>query len=114
MSLAARISERRNRERKTVEVEEWGEEEGSPLTIYFGPMLALEMDRLQRKNPKFFENATVAGMVDLIIMKAQDKDGESLFTLEDKAVLMREDWELIVKVGGAMIASRSVEDYEKN
>lgn len=114
MSFSDKIAARQKRERQTVEVEEWGVEEGSPLTIYYGPMLAGEMSRLQRKHPKFFENATVDGLVDIIIMKSEDKDGEKIFTLEDKAFLMRQEWTLITKVGGAMIAGTSAEDYEKN
>jgi hypothetical protein len=114
MSLAKRIADRQQKARKCIEVIEWGEDSDSPLMIYSGPMLALEMDRIQRKHPNFFQSATIAGMVDLIILKAEGQDGEKLFTLEDKPTLMREEFSLIARVAGEMIASTSAEDHEKN
>ncbi len=114
MSLAKRIAERQRAARKSIEVAEWGEDSDSPLMVYFGPMLALEMDKIQRKHPNFFQSATIAGMVDLIILKAEDKSGEKLFTLEDKPTLMREEYGLIVRVASEMISATSVEEHEKN
>jgi hypothetical protein len=114
MSLAKRIAERQQRARKSVEVAEWGDDADSPMVVYFGPMLALEMDKIQRKHPNFFQSATIAGMVDLIILKAEDKNGEKLFTLEDKSTLMREEFGVIARVAGEMISSTSQEEIEKN
>lgn len=114
MSLAKRIADRQAKARKSIEVAEWGEDSDSPLMLYFGPMLAMEMDKIQRKHPNFFQAATIAGMVDLIILKAQDKDGEKLFTLEDKPVLMREEFGVIARIAGEMISATSVEEHEKN
>lgn len=113
MSLAKKIADRQQKSRKTIEVEEWGED-GEPMLVYTGPMLAIEMDKIQRKHPNFFQAATIAGMVDLIILKAEDKSGEKLFTLEDKATLMREEFSVITRVAGQMIASTSMEEHEKN
>jgi len=53
-------------------------------------------------------------MVDLIILKAENADGEKLFTLEDKPVLMREEFTVIARVAGEMISATSAEDHEKN
>lgn len=114
MSLAKRIADRQRASRKVIEVKEWGEDDSSPLIIHCGPLLALEMEKIQRKHPNFFQSATIAGMVDLIIMKAEDKDGEKLFSLEDKPTLMREEFSLIATVAGDMISSTSVEEHEKN
>lgn len=114
MSISKRIADRQRRNRQQIEISEWGEDDSVPLVIYYGPLLALEMDKIQRKHPKFFESANIAGMVDLIIMKAENSDGEKLFTLEDKSVLMREEFTLVTKIAGAMIASSSVEEHEKN
>ena len=114
MSIAKRIAARQDRARKTIEVAEWGDDDSSPLIIYFGPMLAGEMDRIQRKHPGFFQSATCAGMVDLIIMKAEDEKGEKIFTLEDKATLNREPFTQITRIAGSMIAAESVEEQEKN
>jgi len=114
MSLAKRIAERQRAARKSIEVAEWGEDDTSPLVIHFGPLLALEMEKIQRKHPNFFQSATIAGMVDLILLKAEDKDGEKLFTLEDKPTLMREEFTLITRIAGEMISASSVEEHEKN
>lgn len=114
MSLAKRIADRQQRSRKKIEVAEWGEDDSSPMTVYFGPMLALEMDKIQKKHPNFFVSATIGGMVDLIILKAETKDGEKLFTLEDKPVLMREEFGIVTRVAGEMISSTSTEEHEKN
>lgn len=114
MSLAKRIADRQRAARKTIEVAEWGEDDTSPLIIHCGPMLAMEMEKIQRKHPNFFQAATIAGMVDLIILKAEDKDGEKVFSLEDKPVLMREEFGVIARIAGEMISATSVEDHEKN
>lgn len=114
MSLAKRIADRQRAARKTIEVAEWGEDDTSPLIIHCGPMLAMEMEKIQRKHPNFFQSATIAGMVDLIILKAEDKDGEKVFSLEDKPVLMREEFGVIARIAGEMISATSVEDHEKN
>lgn len=114
MSLAKRIADRQRAARKTIEVAEWGEDDASPLIIHCGPMLAMEMEKIQRKHPNFFQSATIAGMVDLIILKAEDKDGEKVFSLEDKPVLMREEFGVIARIAGEMISATSVEDHEKN
>jgi hypothetical protein len=53
-------------------------------------------------------------MVEIIVMKAEDKDGNKLFTLEDKPTLMREPMSLITRVAAAMMATESVEEQEKN
>ena len=113
MSLAKRIADRQRASRKVIEVAEWGED-GEPMLIHCGPMLAIEMDKIQRKHPNFFQAATIAGMVDLVIMKAEDKDGEKLFSLDDKPVLMREEFGIVARVAGEMISSTSIEEQEKN
>ena len=104
MSLAKRIAASRQSNRKSFDVAEWGED-GVPLTVYVGMLTCADVDRLQRKHQNFMSNPTVAAMVDLIIMKAEDKDGEKLFTLEDKPILMRESVAIISKIAGEMFSS---------
>ena len=54
-------------------------------------------------------------MVDLIILKAEDKNGERLFTLEDKPHLMRESLSVVSRVSAEMLQSvASIEEHEKN
>ena len=77
MSLGQRIAAKRQSNRSMIEVAEWGDD--APLAIYTGSLTCADVDRLQRKHKDFMSNPTVAAMVDLLIMKAEDKDGEKLF-----------------------------------
>lgn len=113
MSIADRIKARTSA-RRTIDVPEWGEDD-KPLRVAFGPLTAGELNRLQRKHPMFLTNATFEGMVDLIISKCEDANGEKLFTLEDKPILMREEVNVIAHVAGEIMGgASSVEDHEKN
>lgn len=112
MSIAKRIAERTSAKRH-IEVAEWGEE-GKPEKVYYGPLLAGELNRIQRKHKSFLTDASFEAMVDLIILKAENGQGEKLFTLEDKAVLMREEVGVISTVAAAFMSGTSVEDAEKN
>ena len=110
MSLGKRLAAKRQAKRSRIEVAEWGEDD-TPLALYASFLNCGDIDKLQRKHPNFLNNPTVAGMIDLIILKAEDKDGEKLFTLEDKPFLMREPVTLISTVAGQMFSTiESVED----
>jgi hypothetical protein len=114
MSIAKRIAEKQNRQRRTISVPEWGED-GTPLLIYVSDVTAGDLDKLQRKHKDFINNMTIAGMVDLLILKAEDADGNRMFSLEDKFTLMGEPVNLIGDIAGKMFSDiASVEDQEKN
>jgi hypothetical protein len=112
MSLGKKLAERRQSNRKTIEVAEWAED--VPV-MYVSALTAGDVDRIQRKHKDFINNPTVAGMVDLIIMKAEDKSGEKLFTLEDKPFLMGEPLNVISAVAEQMFNDVvDAEQAEKN
>lgn len=114
MSLGQMIAERRNRQRRSINVPEWGED-GASLTIYSTPLTAGDLKTIQRKHKNFLNDMTVDGMIDLIILKAQDVDGKKLFTLEDKVYLMGEEMTLIADIAGQMFGDvETIEDAEKN
>jgi hypothetical protein len=104
MSLGAKIAAKRSANRNCIEVPEWGDED-APLQLFAGSLTCADIDKLQRKHKDFLSNMTVNAMVDLIIQKAESKDGEKLFTLEDKPFLMREPVALVSRVAGEMFAS---------
>lgn len=112
MSIAERIKARTSQKRH-IEVQEWGEN-GEPEKVYYGPLLAGELNRIQRKHPTFLQSASFEGMVDLIILKAENGQGEKMFTLEDKPVLMREEVSVISAVAAEFMGGNSVETAEKN
>ena len=114
MSLIETIKKKQHASRKQIEISEWSADDESAFILYFGKFLAHDLDRLQRKHPNFINNVTIAGMVDMIIMKAQDREGNVIFTLEDKPTLMREPVEVITRIAGEMMVSTSFEEHEKN
>lgn len=114
MRLAERIASNRTKDRRRIIIDAWGED-GNPATIYVSPLTAGDIDKLQRRHKDFLTNMTIAGMVDLIVMKAEMEDGAKAFTLEDKPILMRESLSVISDVAGQMFADiESAADIEKN
>ena len=114
MSIAKRIAAKRaEQDRSFAEVEEWGEAD-QPLRLYFSPVSAREIERVQRKHPNFMSNTTLAAMVEMIVIKCEDESGEKAFTLEDKPILMGEPASIIAKLFNEVFAADSVEDHEKN
>ena len=86
MSLIERIKETAGN-RRNVRVPEWDDGD-EPCIIYATALSVKDMAWVQRRHKHFLDEMKVEGMVDLIIRKCQDKDGEKLFTLEDKQPLM--------------------------
>lgn len=114
MSIAQRIAANRAaRERRSVEVMEWGEDD-APLLIYYSDVSAREIEKVRNKHKDFLSNPSIAAMVEIIIMKAEAEDGEKLFTLEDKPVLMGEPVDVIANLFGSIFSSEPVEVKEKN
>lgn len=113
MSLGAKIAARRQHKRVCVLVPEWGED--APLEIFAGPLTCFDLDRIQKKHKDFLSSQSIEGMVDLIILKAENAQGERLFTLEDKPHLMREPLSVVTRVSAELLGSvTSIEDHEKN
>jgi hypothetical protein len=94
---------------KKIEVAEWGEE-GQPLVIYSTPMSLNE----KRNLFKSAKDSDLGVMVDVISLKAKDKDGNKVFKLDDKQVLMNNaDPEVIARVAQEILNSIPFEDIEK-
>ena len=62
---------------------------GTPVTLHASPLTANDLKIIGRKHPDFMLRPNVEGMVDLLILKAKDDNGEKVFTLEHKPLLMR-------------------------
>ena len=113
MGLGAKIAARRQHKRVCVIVPEWGED--GPLELFAGALTCYDLDRIQKKHKDFLSSQSIEGMVDLIILKAENGDGDRLFTLEDKPHLMREPLSVVTRVAAEMMGSvASIEDHEKN
>jgi len=91
------------------EVAEWGEE-GKPLVIYSKPFTLAEKRNLF-KNAK---NDDLAVLVDAIVLKALDAEGNKIFKLDDKKTLLNNaDPDVIATVATQMLNSTTSEEAEK-
>jgi uncharacterized protein (UPF0128 family) len=99
-------------EPKTISVPEWAEE-GEEFIIYSTPLTLNERVKLNRH-----ANNTIEMGVEMLIMKAKDKDGNLLFSKEDKPEMMRAVDATVVARIAQHIAGVSddelVEEAEKN
>ena len=115
MGLAKELRKRREVQVREVVVPAWGDESGD-FKLYCRPITCYDLNQLQKKHPTFLTNTTIAAMVDLIIMKAEDQSGEKLFTAaDDKIELMGEQTDVISEIANQMFAEiESEEDLAKN
>ena len=112
--LRERITANRaTRERGVTEVPEWGDGD-EPLRIYAGPVTGQEMDKISRKHPGFLRDPSMEAQVDMIILKAEDENGEKCFTLEDKMVMLGEPAPLISNIFASIFSATGVEEQVKN
>jgi len=115
VGLAKELRAKRTIQSREVVVPEWGDKD-EPFKLYCRPITCYDLDVLQKKHPKFLQNQTIGAMVDLIVMKAVDENGEKLFTSgEDRMDLMGEETTIISEISSQMFADiESVEAHEKN
>ena len=115
MGLAKELRTRRKVQTREVVVPEWGDE-SDDFKLYCRPITCNDLNRLQKKHPNFLTNTTIAAMVDLIVMKAEDASGERLFTAaDDKIELMGEQTDVISEIANQMFSDiESEEDLAKN
>lgn len=113
MGLGERIAALRQRSRSLIAVPEWGE--GEPLKMYFSVFTCKDASTMERKHKGWVTNMTTEAMVDLLIMKAEDEKGETLFTVEDKPFLMREPYAVMMRIAAQIVGTViTVEEQEKN
>ena len=91
-------------DRKIIDVHEWG------ITVYAKP-LTLADKRILTRNTKPDD---VTLFADVLILKAEDKEGKKLYSLEDKQTLMRSvDPEVVARVAQDILKVVPVEDWLK-
>ena len=99
----------------TLNVYPEGADEDGQVSVYSSSLTAGDLHKLQRKHKDFLNTQTIDGMIDLILMKAENEDGSKAFTLEDKPILMREDVNVIAEIAAEMFGDISdAEELEKN
>lgn len=116
MGLAKELRSRREVGRRKISVEAWADKSEEAFELFCRPITCYDLNEIQKRHPKILEAPTVASMVDLIIMKAEDQGGEKLFTsAEDRIDLMGEETAVISSIAEEMFAEiGSVEEMEKN
>ena len=116
MGLAKELRNRRQLNARKIEVTAWADPDGQPFAMYCFPITCYDVNELQKKHPKFMENTTMAAMIDLIVMKASDENGNKLFTsVEDRIDLLGEETGVISSIAEQMFAEiQTIEDQEKN
>lgn len=96
---------------KTIEVAEWGDENG-PLVIYVEPFTLKDKAKLQAVTK--VTGSEIDALVELVVMKSLDKNGEKLFTIEDKHALRNAvDSRILEKISGEIMRV-DFEALEKN
>jgi hypothetical protein len=110
MSVIDRVKDHfENQGVKKIEVAEWGEE-GKPLIIYSKPFTLAE----KRNLFKGARNDDLAVLVDAIVLKAIDDQGNKIFKLDDKKTLLNNaDPDIVATVATQMLNTVSFEDAEK-
>ena len=99
------------KENKIIEVPEWPDESGNPLYIYASPLTLAQKNRLY----KMAKEDDLSLMVEALIMKAKDKEGNQLFSREDKPDLMRScDPDVLIRIANIIMGDANVEEAEKN
>jgi hypothetical protein len=73
-------------QRLIIHVPEWGED-GNPLEIHVMPMTMAEVNMMQKIASKKASNVEQA--VNVIVVKAKDKDGNRIFSISDRDTLMQ-------------------------
>ena len=97
---------------QSLEVEEWKDEAGNPSTIYWNPITLSEKNKLFKKSDNLND---VGILADIVIMKAIDKDGNKLFTLEDKIGLMHKvDSDVLSRIATSMVQIVNPQEVKKN
>ena len=92
--------------RLKIEVPEWADDEFDGV-IHYSPVTLLErnklMPELKRENLDF--------VASVLVMKAEDKDGNKLFTLEDKIKLKRNaDYRVLDRVANQILQGVNVDE----
>ena len=83
---------------RKIEVPEW------KLTVYATPVTLAEKNRLYKKS----RESDMELLVDLLIMKASDANGQKLFTIDHKPTLLNKaDSNVVARVANAILADEA-------
>jgi len=86
---------------------EWvGEVGGEEVTLYAKPLSPADNARVTRKFPNFNNTMEFAGMVEYIVIKAVDSEGNKVFSEKTKPLLMRLNQTKVGEIFNALFADQ--------
>ncbi len=86
---------------------------GQEVTLYAKPMSPADNARVLKKYPNFNNSMEFSGMVEYIIIKATDADGNRVFSEKERPLLMRFDQTKIGEIFNALFGDQLDDDDEK-
>jgi hypothetical protein len=97
---------------QSIDVPEWKDDDGKSTIIYWNPITLSEKNKLFKKSDNMND---VTILVDIIIMKALDKDNNKVFKAEDKIDLMHKaDSDVLSRIAVAMVKTITPDEVKKN
>jgi hypothetical protein len=84
------------------------------ITLTSRPITPADMQRISRAHPRFTSEPTLEGMIDLIILKVTDENGERAFDRGDKPMMMRMGSNKIGEIFAALYATQLVQDDDES
>lgn len=86
---------------------------GTEVKLFSLPITAADLRRISRNHPNFLLQPSMEGMVDLIVLKAMDENGQPAFTLEHKPMLMRLPSRVITSIYGELFGEQLAAEGEE-
>lgn len=97
---------------QSIEVPEWKDEDGNASVVYWNPITLSEKNKLFKNSANLTD---VSILADIVVMKALDKEGNKIFTLEDKLVLLHKvDSDVLSRLATAMVQAITPDEVKKN
>lgn len=93
-----------------IEVPEWKDENGNPTILYAEPMTMEERRKLNK-----YADDSQEYLVRLVIAKALDEQGNQVFGIEDKPILMKRVSDMVIaRIAGDIARVSTVEEQLGN
>ena len=86
---------------------------GQDVRLSSRPLTPADMTRIARQHPNFAQSPNMEGMVDLLVLKCNDDQGERAFDKGDKPLLMRMGTNKIAEIFQALFSTQLVEDDDE-
>ena len=97
---------------QSIEIPEWKDADENPTIVYWNPITLSEKNKLFKNSSNLSD---VSILADIVIMKGLDKDGNKIFTLEDKLVLMHKaDSDILSRIATSMVQAITPDEVKKN